>query len=175
MAAIRREGLRVVSENVSGEDVSEEFVDVQARLNNLLATEEELRKVLIEIRARTQRAADVLEVHKEITRVREDIDRLQGRTNYLKQMTAMSTVKLELIPDQLYQPLVEPGWQPFAIAMTAARSFVASMKWLGTILIWVVVFALPLGLVLAGLTLSANMIWKPIRRWRMSQQTPPQA
>jgi hypothetical protein len=167
MVEIRKEAIRVASEATTGQDVSEEFADLSAQLTNLQATEEELRRLLTSVRERTQKAADVLEVYKELARVRGEIDRIQGRMNYFKQMTAMSTIKLELIPDRLSLPIADPSWRPTAIASSAGRSFVASLKWIGTILIWLFVYAVPMTVVLAGLILLGRMVVKPLRRWRI--------
>jgi Domain of unknown function (DUF4349) len=105
-------------------------------------------------------------VYKELSRIRGDIDRLQGRVNYLKQMTAMSTINVELTPDRLSQPLLESSWRPLAIATAAGRSLVSALKWLGTILIWLIVFGVPLTVVLAVLGLVGKRLWEPIARWR---------
>ena len=167
---IKKGAVRVSSESVTGQDVSEEYADLGAQLANLHATETELRQLLTTVRERTQKASEVLEVYKELSKVRGDIDRLQGRVDFLKQMTAMSTINVDLIPDQLSEPFIEPGWRPIAIAKTAARSLVAALKWLGMILIWLVVFALPLGLFLAALAFLGRMLWTPVRRWKGSRQ-----
>lgn len=135
----------------------------------------ELRQLLGTVRERTQKASEVLEVYDKLTKVRGDIDRIQGRLNFLKQMTALSTINLELIPDLLSKPIIEPGWRPLAIARTAARALVASLKGLATILIRLLVFVVPLALALAALILLGRSLWKPFRRWRKAHgQTPPQ-
>src|SRR5262245_56712773 len=111
---IRKKAIRVSNEAVTGQDVSEEYADLGAQLANLHAAEAELRQLLTTVRERTQRASEVLEVYRELSKMRSDIDRLQGRVDYLKQMTAMSTINVELIPDQLSQPLLESTWRPVA-------------------------------------------------------------
>src|SRR5262249_2111638 len=137
---IRKEAIRVSNEGITGQDVSEEYADLDAQLTNMRAAEAELRQLLGTVRERTQKASEVLDVYKELSRIRGDIDRLQGRVNYLKQMTAMSTINVELIPDQLSQPLLESNWRPLAVAKDAGRSLVSTLKWLGTVLIWLIVF-----------------------------------
>jgi len=113
----------------------------------------------------------------ELLHVRGEIERLQGRVDYLKQMTAMSTINLEIIPDQLSQPIIEPGWSPLAIARDAVRSLVVALKVLGVILIWLVIFMLPLIALFSILVLLAGKLWKPIaeRRRRRAPSAPSQA
>ena len=161
---IRRGAIRVEDESVTGEDVSQEFVDLRAQLANLQATETELRGLLSTVRQRTQQASQVLEVYDKLTTVRGEIERIQGRTKYLEQMVAMSTIKLELIPDVLAKPIIEPGWRPVSIAKTATRALVASLKGLATVLIWVVIVVLPLVAVFFGIALLSRRIWR-LRRW----------
>jgi chromosome segregation ATPase len=174
---IRKGAIRVSSESVTGQDVSEEYADLGAQLTNLRVTENELRQLLTTVRERTQKASEVLEVYKELSHVRGEIERLQGRVDYLKQMTAMSTINLEIIPDQLSQPIIEPGWRPLAIARDAVRSLVVALKVLGVILIWLVIFVLPLLAFFSILVLLAGKLWKAIaeRRRRRAPSAPSQA
>ena len=163
---IRQRAIRVESESVTGEDVSEAFSDLSAQLTNLQATEVELRELLSTVRQRTQKASDVLEVYDKLASVRADIDRIQGKMTFLKQQTAMSTIKLELVPDALSRPIVEPGWRPLTIAKTAARELVNALKGVATVVIWIFVFLVPFALALAIVVLSVRLVWKLIRRWR---------
>jgi hypothetical protein len=175
LSEIRKQAIRVNAETITGQDVSEEYADLGAQLINLRATEVELRQLMTAIRERTQKAADVLEVHRELSKIRGDIDRLQGRVDYLKQMTAMSTIKVDLIPDQLLQPIVELGWRPMAIAKDAARTLVAGLEGLGTILIFLIIAALPLVSIVVGIAISVRMLWNTGKRWRGTRVPPPAA
>lgn len=62
LAQIRSVAKRVENETISSDDVSEEFVDLESRVRNLEATEEELRQLLVVARTNSRKAADVLEV-----------------------------------------------------------------------------------------------------------------
>jgi hypothetical protein len=128
LAALSSFAVRVESESITGQDVSQEFSDLGAQLKNLQATEIELRELLKTVRQRTQKASEVMEVFNEISKVRGEIERIQGRMQYLSQMTALSTITLELVPDALAAPVVEPGWQPVATIREAARSLINTLK-----------------------------------------------
>ena len=82
---------RVESVNVSAEDVGEEFVDVTARVDNAHKLEARLIEVL---NTRTGKLKDVLDVEREIARVREDIERMEGRLRYLRARTSVSTFSI---------------------------------------------------------------------------------
>jgi hypothetical protein len=164
LAAIRALAIRVESENVTAQDVSQEYSDLGAQLRNLQATETELRELLKTVRERTQKASEIMEIYTEITKVRGDIDRIQGRIQYLSQMTSLSTITLELIPDVLAAPVVEPGWQPVATVKNASRSLVNSLKGVVDVLIWVVLYILPLGLIFVVFALIIRAVWKRLRK-----------
>ncbi|MGE0442372.1 MAG: DUF4349 domain-containing protein [Gemmatimonadales bacterium] len=75
------------------QDVGEEFVDVTARVGNARRLEERLVTLLA---TRTGKLDDVLRVERELARVREEIERYEGRLRWLRTQTAMSTIELEL-------------------------------------------------------------------------------
>ncbi|HXA17917.1 MAG TPA: DUF4349 domain-containing protein [Thermoanaerobaculia bacterium] len=168
LAAIRGLAIRVESENVTAQDVSQEYSDLGAQLRNLQATETELRELLKTVRERTQKASEIMEIYTEITKVRGDIDRIQGRIQYLSQMTSLSTVTLEITPDVLAAPIMEPGWQPVATVKNASRSLVNSLKGVVDVLIWVVLYILPLGLIFVVLALIVRAVWRRLRKLHSS-------
>jgi uncharacterized protein DUF4349 len=112
---------KVESVNATAEDVGEEFVDVTARVNNAKRLEERLIELLAN---RTGRLQDVLSVERELARVREEIERYEGRLRYLKTRVAISTLMVTL-----HEPLPilgqSPGQNPIAEAIRRAwRNFV---------------------------------------------------
>jgi hypothetical protein len=106
---------RVEYVNVAAEDVGEEFVDVTARVANAHKLEERLVGLLA---TRTGKLSDVLTVERELARVREEIERYEGRLRYLRARSAMSTLSVTVHEPR---PLVgEPGANPMADAVRAA-------------------------------------------------------
>jgi len=82
---------RVEFLNVGAEDVSEEFVDLTARTANARRMEERLLELLA---TRTGKLQDVLSVERELARVREEIERYEGRMRYLKTRASVSTLTI---------------------------------------------------------------------------------
>ncbi|MGC8779241.1 MAG: DUF4349 domain-containing protein [Anaerolineae bacterium] len=149
LAAIKQLAVRVERENIGGKDVTEEYTDLNAQLVNLEATEKELRELLTEVRQKTQKAEDVLQVYQELTKVRGEIERIKGRMQYLSNQTALATLTLDLIPDALARPVVEPGWRPLETIKNAGRALVNALKWLVDALIWLVIVIVPVLIILA--------------------------
>jgi hypothetical protein len=110
--------------NVGAEDVSEEFVDLTARAANGRRLEDRLVELL---RTRTGKLQDVLTVERELARVREEIERMEGRLRFLKTRAQLSTLSVNLYEPP---PIVasHPGRSVIAEAFkTAWRNFVGVM------------------------------------------------
>lgn len=163
LASIRSVAKRVETETISSEDVSQEYVDLDSHVRNLEATEAELLELLKVARVNSRKATDILEVHEQISLIREQIEQTKGRMRYLSQVTAMSSITLEAVPDAIAKPVVEPGWQPLVVAKDASRALVGVMQSVANAAIWLVIYVVPifgmLALVIAGL-------WKWSRRSR---------
>ncbi len=110
--------------NVGADDVSEEFVDLTARVANGRRLEDRMVELL---RTRTGKLQDVLSVERELARVREEIERMEGRLRFLKTSAQLSTLSVNL---QEPPPIIasHPGRSVIAEAFrTAWRNFVSVM------------------------------------------------
>ncbi len=144
LSAIRAQAKRVQSETISSEDVSQEFVDLESQVRNLEATEAELLELLKVARVNSKKAADVLEVHNQLTVIRGQIEQARGRLRYVSQVTALSSIALDVVPDAIAQPVVEPGWQPLVVVKDASRALVVLLQNLATAAIWFVIYVAPI-------------------------------
>jgi hypothetical protein len=89
---IRAAGLRVVQEKMTGQDVTEEFMDLEARVKNQKALEAQF----IEIMKRAGTVADALNVQRELAAVRTEIEKLEGRRRFLENQASLSTINITL-------------------------------------------------------------------------------
>jgi hypothetical protein len=144
LAAIRAQAKRVETETITSEDVSQEFVDLESQVRNLEATETELLELLKVARVNSRKATEVLEVHEQLTSIRGQIEQARGRMRYLSQVTAMSSIALDVVPDAIAQPVVQKGWQPLVVAKDASRALVALLQNLATAAIWLVIYVVPI-------------------------------
>jgi hypothetical protein len=140
------EGLarKVLSRSVSGDDVTEEFVDLESRLRNLEAT----RARLLDLLDRASRVEDALQVNQALTDVQGEIEQIQGRMKYLRDSAAFSTITADIRPVPAAPTIIEPdGWQPLRVAQEALAGLVdfgQALASLGiVILVWTPVW-LPL-------------------------------
>ncbi len=160
LAKLRALAIRVDQESSNTQDVTEEFTDLQARKENLEVTEEALQELLKE-RQRVGSTADILEVYRELTNVRGQIEQIEGRLRYLATQSALSTITINLIPDVLYQPISVAGWQPQGVAKEALQALIVTLQGLGNVAIWLLVFGVPVLLVLVVPVVLA--VW--VIRW----------
>ncbi len=89
---IRKTAKRVVIETVKGQDVTEQFIDIEAQLKAKKALELQF----MEIMKRANTVADALEVHTQLAEVRGEIEKIEGRKRFLENQTALSTIKVNL-------------------------------------------------------------------------------
>jgi hypothetical protein len=171
LADLRAMAIRVEQERANSQDVTEEFVDLQARKTNLERTEQALQDLLDE-RRRVGSTSDILEVYRELTNIRGQIEQIEGRLRYLRNQAALSTITIELIPDVLYQPVSVAGWEPQGVAKEALQALVAALQGLVYLTIWLVIFILPLLIILL---IPVVIVIAIIRWWwkrrRTKQQT----
>jgi len=142
---------KVESISVEAEDVGEEFVDVTARMENARRLE---RRLIDLLATRTGKLKDVLDVEQALARVREEIERYDGRIRYLRAHTALSTLSVSV-----HEPVpivVTAGRSPMGEAFRQAwRNFVS--------LVSVVVQSLG---VLIPLGVLALVVWIVVKRSR---------
>lgn len=153
---------RVVQRQVSTQDVSEEYVDTDARIRNLQKTEERLldhlgKALLIE---------STLKIEQELTRVREQLERLEGRLRYLKNRIHFSTITVTI--GETPKPLPVVPVESFSsgnVASAAIRSLIEFGRSLWARAIWIGVWSpvwLPCLLITA---LAIRFALRRIKRW----------
>jgi hypothetical protein len=130
---------KLESQQTQSQDVGEEFVDVTARMTNARRLESRLLELLA---TRTGKLDDVLAVERELSRVREEIERAEGRLRFLRSRVAVSTLTVELHEPL---PVLAPGHSPILDAFRQAwRNFIGFMAGLIASLGWLIPLALAL-------------------------------
>jgi Domain of unknown function (DUF4349) len=140
---------RVRRENVSGQDVSQDFIDLQARLRNAKAQE----VVLLRLMDRAKTVSATIRVEQELEGVQLTIERLKGQLRYLGSQTAMSTITVGLSQVGVVahrDSSLQKAWQRAGAALLSVISSV----------IVGAAYVLPVGL-LALLVLMAVRWWRP--------------
>ena len=119
----------VLNEHQGSEDVSEQFIDLEARLNSALREEQSYLSLL----GRTSNVSEVLAIERELARVRADIERYQGQLDFLSRRVDLSTIYVELVPEE--GPFVESPYANLRLtvddvpgSLNTVRRIIASYK-----------------------------------------------
>lgn len=155
---------KVEAVNVGAEDVGEEFVDVSARIANSRRLEERLVQLLAQ---RTGKLDDVLQVERELARIREEIERYEGRLRFLKTRVAMSTLTI-YVHERAPVVSSNPGHNVIGEAFVNAwRTFVLFVAGFIAALGWIV----PVGALLgAGAIVARRVVRRPSGPVRLTAQ-----
>ena len=147
----------VKSESVEGKDVTEEYVDLEARLDNFKATEEQY----LEIMKQAKDVEDILNVQEYLSDIREVIERTEGRMKYLRESASMSTITIYLATDADNLPVVNESekWEPIAVFKSSLRGLLEVAKSVSYLAIWFVVY-IPLWALILFVIWGTRKIWR---------------
>ena len=132
--AIKNVGTKVTTENISSIDVTEEFVDIEARLNVMKQTENRFLTLLSE----TSTVDEIMSVERELMRLRGEIDSLEGRMKYLTKTTDNSVLYVHITEEI---SITGSDWSFFDSIDDSVRSFVSFSKHIANFLISLMVFS----------------------------------
>ncbi|GIV89799.1 MAG: hypothetical protein KatS3mg055_2317 [Chloroflexus sp.] len=146
------EGLakEIVSRTVDGEDITEQYVDLQSRLRNLEATHDRIKALL----ESAQRLEDTLLLYQRLSEIQGQIEQIKGRMRYLEQNTNFSTISVIMRPVSVVEekPEPTPTWDPWKIVVEQfglLRAFGESILTIVLILaIWSPVWIIPVGILI---------------------------
>lgn len=158
--ALIEDGAKTVqSKNLSGQDVTAEYTDLQSRLRNLQDAEVLLRQIMQD----AVDSEDILTAFNQLNNITEQIEVLKGQIKYYEEAAALSAISVELTASQAVQPITIAGWEPVGVAKDAIQALISAMQGIVNAVIWLVLYALPILLVL-GLPLYFLVRWLRRRR-----------
>jgi Domain of unknown function (DUF4349) len=145
---LRGLGEKVTTDTISGQDVTDEYVDLKSRERNLRATEESLLRLY----NKAENVEEALSIQRELTTVRGEIELVQGRIKYLDQHTAYSQITLDIQP-VTSPPPSRPAWDPGSVAAHAWTASLGVLQAIATALISALVFGWWLAPAIVGVLL----------------------
>lgn len=165
MTSIKGAVEEVIAESQGAQDVTDQFIDLEARLTNLTALEIELRALLAEVRQQPEADPDkLLRVFTEISNVRGQIEQIQGQLNYLEDVVSLATLEISLSPTPAVVPIVEDTWRPLEVARDALRNLVSGLQNVAEWGIHFAIFTLPMLILIVGVPLL--VLYVVLRQWR---------
>lgn len=159
--AMKKVGVKVQNEQISANDVTEQYIDLEARVKNLQAEETQYLKIL----EKAQTVDETLNVTKRINETRTKIDTTQKQLEYLQKQVAMSSITV-LISSEADVTVFGIRWKPLTEAKLAVRGLLNGLiKYVNTIVAFVI--QLPLLLIwLVTVGFGVWVVWKLVQRMR---------
>lgn len=155
---VRAVSVQALSDTSSGQDVSDEYVDLQARQTNLEATAARIREFLDQAKDTEQ----ALLVNAKLTEVEAELEQIKGRMAYLKDRSAYSTMTINLEPQRptpTPTPTATPAaWLPEKTFNAATGALSNVLQGLGDAVIWLVAFVAPLAIPVALAVFGASWL-----------------
>jgi hypothetical protein len=138
VASFKKLAVKIVSESVIGDDVTDQYTDLEARLEILNKTKAKYEEIL----AKAFSVSDLLNVQQHLSNLQTQIDSIKGQKKYLEQSAKLSKVTIYLSTDELSLPYTPDNqWRPSVIFKQAVRNLVLLLRVFGSILIYALVFS----------------------------------
>jgi hypothetical protein len=160
---VKDPGTDIRSENISGQDVTKEYTDLQSQLTNLQQAEKQLQSIMDS----ATKVDDVLNVFNQLTSIQSQIQVLQGQIKYYQEASALSAISVDIAATSSVAPVTIAGWQPVGVARDAVQTMINGMQVIANVVIWGALFCLPIFIVI-GVPLW--LIFYFVRRWRRSHR-----
>ena len=165
--SIKLDAEEVNSEQINGQDVTDEYTDLQSRLRNLQAAEAQMQTFLED----AQDTNDVLRVYNELVSLRENIEVIQGRINLLQDSASYSSISVSLFEtsDEEDNEDKDDRWKPGETISDAFDSLVVALRAVVDVAIWLLIFAAPLAIVVS---VPGWLVWRLIGKKLRREQSP---
>jgi hypothetical protein len=138
LEAIRNLGVRVVNESVTGQDITDQYQDLEERLRLLEQTKAKFQAIFNQ----ASEVQDLLSVQNQLLSIQSQIDSIKGQQKYLEQNAALSRISVYFSTDELaldYTP--EDVWRPQVVFKLAVRSLISTVRGGIDNIIWLAVYA----------------------------------
>jgi hypothetical protein len=150
LTRMRELSIRVLDETASGEDVTEQYVDLQSQLVNLEATRARIQEFLTDAKT----IDEALRINQELANIEAQIEQIKGQMNYISDRSAFSTITVNFEPEfPILTPTPTPTayptatpipWKPGDTFNDAKGTVTVAYQGIANFLIWLVVVILPI-------------------------------
>lgn len=161
LTALKSLATQVIQESISGEDITQQYVDLQSQLTNLQTAKEQLAKIM----ANATKTSDVLSVFKQLTEVQGQIDVIQGQIKYFKESVAYSLINIDLSMNPMIETAQQKQWKITEVFINSYHALIDQLRQFTYGLIEFFVYFLPLILLWICICLIVYWIGKKI--WRI--------
>ncbi|WP_175638816.1 DUF4349 domain-containing protein [Metabacillus schmidteae] len=168
LKTVESKSTKVIDQSINGQDVTEEYVDLESRLKSKQVVE----KRLLEFMEKAEKTEDLLKISNDLATVQEEIEQLKGRMNYLDNQVNLATITIQIKENRVNVPDLQNNelntWNETKKQFMETLNFV--IRTLSTVFVFIV-GSLPVLIVLGGIFF---VIWVFLRRKRRHQEQPPE-
>jgi hypothetical protein len=164
---LRNLSIRVLNETASGQDVTDQYVDLQSQLTNLEATRDRIKTFLDQAKT----VDEALRINQQLSDIEAQIEKVKGQMNYLSDRSAFSTVTITIEPDlppihptvtSTPAPTATPvPWNPGKTFEKSTSTLKNAYQGIVEFLIWFFIVLVP---ILLPPALIVWLIWRAARR-----------
>jgi hypothetical protein len=150
MRRLRSLSIRVLSETASGQDVTDQYVDLQSQLTNLEATRDRIKSFLDQ----AKNVDEALKINQQLSDIEAQIEKVKGQMNYLSDRSAFSTINIQIEPDlppatatpsPTPRPTATPiPWKPGETLQHSTKTLTVAYQGIADFLIWLFVVIVPI-------------------------------
>ena len=160
---LRANAVKVVSENLSGSDVTDQYSDIDAKLAILIENKATMESFM----RRAENIDEILRVQNQIFALQDQIDSLKGQKKYLEDVSSSMKMTVYLSTDEFSLPYSpDNNWRPEVVLKNAVRSLVITLRGLAERLIWITVFAV----IWIPLVIVAYFVWKWYKKRKLEKE-----
>ncbi|WP_026560542.1 DUF4349 domain-containing protein [Bacillus sp. J37] len=168
LKTVESESTKVIDESINGQDVTEEYVDLESRLKSKQVVE----KRLLEFMEKAEKTEDLLKISNDLAAVQEEIEQIKGRKNYLDNQVSLATITIHIQESKVNVPTLENNdlntWNE------TKKQFMETLNFVIRAISTVIVFiggSIPVFIVLGGILI---VVWFTLKRKRRQQEEPPE-
>ncbi len=143
-ALLNDQDLDLLNENVSGQDVTKEYTDLNSRLKNLEEAESQLKVILDE----AYKTEEVLNVFEQLTYYREQIEVTKGQIKYYEESAALSSISVRIQAHEAVNPITVAGWKPSVTVSKALQQLVNALQAIVDGAIWLILLIIPVAVII---------------------------
>ena len=163
LTRLRALSVQVMDETASGEDVTDQYVDLESQLTNLESTRERILSFLADAKT----VDEALRINQQLSDIERQIEQIKGQINYLHDRSAFSTITINLepkLPELISTPTPTPApipWKPGETFTAAKKTVTLAYQGIVEFLIWLFVVVIP---ILLPPVLIVWILWRLLRR-----------
>lgn len=128
---------KVTYQTSNGDDVTDQYVDLQSKLKNLEASEQQYKEIM----KLATKVSEVLEVQRELTTIRSEIEVLKGQMQYYEKSAELSTVSITFSLKTRSQEVIDDTWDPNGTIRNALRALTDSFQAVADAVIYIVILS----------------------------------